>query len=66
MSYAKCVSSYSSSLVQSLQSLNEEIGLKEEERASFVKERDSLYEQSQEKQVALLSAECSVVLDQLL
>ena len=62
----RCVSSYSSSLVQSLQSLNEEIGLKEEERASFVKERDSLYEQSQEKQVALLSAECSVVLDQLL
>ena len=62
----RCVSSYSSSLVQSLQSLNEEIGLKEEERAAFVKERDSLYEQSQEKQVALLSAECSVVLDQLL
>ena len=62
----RCVSLYSSSLVQSLQSLNEEIGLKEEERASFVKERDSLYEQSQEKQVALLSAECSVVLDQLL
>ena len=53
----RCVLSYSSSLVQSLQSLNEEIGLKEEERASFVKERDSLYEQSQEKQVALLSAE---------
>ena len=47
----RCVASYSSSLTQSLQSLNEEIGQKEKERASFARERDSLYEQSQEKQV---------------
>ena len=53
----RCVASCFSSLTQSLQSLNGEIGLKEKERESFVKERDSLYEQSQEKQVASMFAE---------
>ena len=51
----RCVASYSSSLNQSLQSLNEEIAMKEEERASFAKERESLYEHSQEKQVESFS-----------
>lgn len=53
----RCVASYSSSLLQSLQSLNEEITLKEQEHESLAKERETLYERSQEKQVIPFSAD---------
>lgn len=53
----RCVASYSSSLLQSLQSLNEEIALKERERESFSRERETLYKRSQEKQVRPFSAD---------